>query len=99
MPVISRLFEKLVTNQLYQYMNDNGHFSFGQFGFLRPYSTVTCLLKNTDDGYNGMDLGKFVGLLFIDNQKAFDTVDITFSAKSSSSTVYSNLNSLGLNPT
>ena len=75
LPVISRLFEKLVTNQLYQYMNDNGHFSCGQSGFLRLHSTVTCLLKNTDDWYNGMDLGKLVGLVFIDLKKAFDTVD------------------------
>ena len=45
LPVISRLFEKLVTNQLYQYMNDKGHFSSVQSGFLRLHSTVTCLLK------------------------------------------------------
>ena len=49
LPVISRLFEKLVTNQLYHYMNDNGHLSSGQSGLLRLHSTVTCLLKNTDD--------------------------------------------------
>ena len=36
LPVISRLFGKLVSNELYQYMNDNGHFSYGQSGFLRP---------------------------------------------------------------
>ena len=75
LPVISRLFEKLVTNQLYQYVNDNGHFSSGQSGFLRLHSTVTCLLKNTDDWYNGMDLERLVGLVFIDLKKAFDTVD------------------------
>ena len=34
-----------------------------------------CLLKNTDDWYNGMDLGKLVDLVFIDLKKAFDTVD------------------------
>ena len=56
-------------------MNDNGHSSPGQSGFLRLHSTVTCLLKNTDDWYNGMDLGKLVGLVFIDLKKAFDTVD------------------------
>ena len=75
LPVILRLFEKLVTNQLYQYMNDNGHFSSGQSGFLRRHSTVTCLLKSIDDWYNGMDLGRLVGLVFIDLKKAFDTVD------------------------
>ena len=36
---------------------------------------MTCLLKSTDDWYNGLDLGKFVGLVFIDLKKAFDTVD------------------------
>ena len=73
LPVISRLFEKLVSNQLYQYMNEN--FSSGQSGILRLHSTVTCLLKNTDDWYNGMDLGKIAGLVFIDLKKAFDTVN------------------------
>ena len=29
----------------------------------------------SDDWYNGLDLGKLVGLLFIDLKKAFDTVD------------------------
>ena len=56
-------------------MYDNGLFSSEQSGFLRPHSTVTCLLKNTDDWYNGLDLGKLVGLVFIDLKKAFDTVD------------------------
>ena len=49
LPVISKHFEKLVTSQLYQYVNDNGHFSFDQPGFLRLHSTITCLLNNTDD--------------------------------------------------
>ena len=31
--------------------------------------------KNTDDWYNGMDIGKLVGLVFIDLKKAFDIVD------------------------
>ena len=75
LPVISRLFEKLVTNQLYQHMDKNDQFSNDQSGFLRLRSTVTCLLKNTDDWYNGLDLGKLVGLVFIDLKKAFDTVD------------------------
>ena len=75
LPVISRLFEKLVSDQLYQYMKENGLFSPDQSGFLRLHSTLTCLLKNTDDWYNGLDLGRLVGLVFIDLKKAFDTVD------------------------
>ena len=75
LPVISRLFEKLVTDQLYQHMNENGQFSNDQSGFLRLPSTVTCLLKNTDDWYNGLDLGELVGLVLIDLKEAFNTVD------------------------
>ena len=56
-------------------MNENGLFSSDQSGFLRLHSTLTCLLKMSDDWYNGLDLGKLVGLVFIDLKKAFDTVD------------------------
>ena len=31
--------------------------------------------KATDDWYNGMDLGKLVGILFIDLKREFFTVD------------------------
>ena len=73
LPVMSRLFEKLIADQLYQYMNENDMFSSNQSGFRRLHSTLTCLLKNTDDWYSGLDLGKLVGLVFIDLKKAFDT--------------------------
>ena len=99
LPVISRLFEKLVTNQLYQYMNENGHFSSGQSGFLRLHSTLTCLLKNTDGWYSGMDLGKLVGLVLIDLKRPLTPLIIILSAKRSSFTVFGNVSSLGLNPT
>ena len=56
-------------------MKDNCFFSVDQSGFLRGSSTLTCLLKNTDDWYSGLDLGQFVGLVFVDLTKAFDTVD------------------------
>ena len=65
LPVVAKLFEKLVTNQLHQHMNDNGYLSPDQSGSLRFHSTVTCLLKSTDDWYNGLDLGEelvFIGL-------------------------------------
>ncbi len=43
-----------------------------QSGFRRLPSAPTCLFKNTDDWYSGMDLGQLVGLVFIDLKKAFD---------------------------
>ena len=75
LPVVSRLFEKLVFRQLYQYLNDNCFINSNQSGFRELHSTVTCLLKNTDDWYNGLDTGNLAGMVFVDLKKAFDTVD------------------------
>ena len=66
LPVISKLFEKLIADQLYQYMTENNMLSSNQSGFRPLHSTLTCLLKITDDWYSGLDLGKQVGLVFID---------------------------------
>ena len=75
LPVIARLFEKLVANQVNQHMVDNNLFPSGQSAYRSLHSTVTHLLKSFDDWYNGLDLKKLVGLAFIDLKKAFDTVD------------------------
>ena len=75
LPVISRLFENLVSNKLYQYLDHNGLLSPNQFSFRRLHSTATCLLKNTDDWYTGLDSGQMLGMVFVDRKKAFDKVD------------------------
>ena len=56
-------------------MNGNNFFLSNQSGFQQLHSTLTCLIKNTGDWYSGLDLGKLVGLVFIDLKKAFDTVN------------------------
>ena len=66
---------------------------------MRLHSTFTCLLKNTDDWYSGMDLGKLVGLVFIDLKRLLTLLIIILSARRSSFTVFGNVSSLGLNPT
>ncbi len=40
-----------------------------------PLNAKSCLLKNTDDWYSGLDLGQLIGLVIIDFKKAFDTVN------------------------
>ena len=72
---VSRLFQNLVFNQLYRYLNDTYFINSKQSCFRKLHSTVTCLLKNTDDWYNWMDTGNLAGIVFVDLKKAFDTVD------------------------
>ena len=75
LPAISRLFENLIYNQLYNYLNQHGFLSSSQSGFRACYSWPTTLLESTDDWYRGMDLGKYIGAVFDDLKKAFETVD------------------------
>ena len=63
-------------------MKENGLFSSDQSGFLRLHSTLTCLLKMSDDWYNGLDLGKLVGLVFIDLKRHLILLITKFSVKS-----------------
>ena len=73
--VLTRLFEKLIFNQLYKYLNDNYLLSQEQSGFRALHSTVSCLLRSTDDWYSAFDNSEMVGATLIDPRKAFDTVD------------------------
>ncbi len=75
LPFLARVFEKLVYNQVYEYLDKNKLLFSHQSGFRSLHSTVTCLLKSTDDWYVNMDQGKYTGMVFIDLKKAFDTVD------------------------
>ena len=82
LPVVSRLFERLAFNQLYRYLNDNCFINSNQSGFGELHSTVTCLLKNTDDWYNGMDTGNLTGMVFVDLKKHLIRLIIKFSVGS-----------------
>ena len=75
LPVVSRLFEKLVFDQMYSFLNDNKLLYSKQSGFRMLHSVLTCLLKCTNDWYLNIDKGKFMSVTFIDLKKAFDTVN------------------------
>ena len=75
LPVLSRVSEKLIYNQLYDYLNENIDLFSNQSSFRALHSVVTCFLISTDDWYFNMDKGRFTANIFIDIKKAFDTVD------------------------
>ena len=97
LPAISPLFEKLITDQLYQFMDTNGLFSTNKCGFLSLHSTLMSLLKSTADWYRGLDLGELVGLVFIDLKKLLIQLTTAFSAKSYSIMMCVRVNFPGLN--
>ena len=66
LPVLSRLFEELVHDQLYNYLDKNKHLCIFQSGFRTLHSVVTCLLKSTIDWYVNIDNSKVSAVIFID---------------------------------
>ena len=74
-PVVSKVFEKNVYDQLYQYLNYNKLLSSCQSGFRSLHNTLTALLEATNSWSVNIDNGFLNGVVFIDLKKAFDTID------------------------
>ena len=72
---IAKVFEKLVYNQLSNYLSRHNILSPAQSGFHPNHSTTTALLKLTNDIHSASANRKLTGAIFIDLTKAFDLVD------------------------
>ena len=75
--VASIFLEKAVYIQLEQYLTQNNLLYDFQSGFRSGYSTDTCLTYLTDYIKSQLSIGNYTGMILIDLQKAFDTVDHT----------------------
>ena len=70
MPVISKIFEKLISKQITNFMEPL--FSKYQCGFRRCFSAQDCLLTMLEKWKSAVDKGKIFGILMTDLSKAFD---------------------------
>ena len=75
LPVLSKILEKIVANQLTEYLETNNLISSSQHGFRPRLSTQTALLKVSDKIYDNIDKKKISLLLLLDLSKAFDSVN------------------------
>ncbi len=75
LPIISKIFERSVFNQLYEFLNANSLLSKHQFGFRPKNSTLAALIQMCDAWYENMDNGELNGVVFIDIRKAFDSIN------------------------
>ena len=72
---IEKTFEKLMYKCLYKFLNDNNILYELQFGFKQNFSTTHPLTNSTENITPALDEGKIGYGIFVDLQKAFDTVE------------------------
>ena len=74
LPCVSKIFERIMYNQLYNYFVSRRLLSGRLSGFLKGHSCCTALLKITEDWREALDERQTVSSVSIDLSKAFDTI-------------------------
>ena len=77
LPAISKLFEKVVYQQLYHYFTANNLFYEGQYGFRNNHSCELANIELTVHVLSALDEKKLPLSIFMDLSKTFDTLDHT----------------------
>ena len=70
-----KLLEKIIHNQLYQYLDVNNILSPNQYGFRKGLSTSIAIFDVLKELYENWNDKNFTGCIFIDFSRAFDTID------------------------
>ena len=72
LPVISKIYERLMYDQMYKYFDQI--FSKFQCGFRKGFSTQNCLLYMIENWKESLDQGGHYGALLTDLSKAFNCI-------------------------
>ena len=81
LPIFSKIFERVVHNQLYSFLEKFKLLNTNQFGFRKNKSTVQAILDQLEFVYNNLDQSNTVISIFMDFSKAFDCIDHTILLK------------------
>ena len=75
LPSVSKVFEKILHYQLYNYFSNNNLLIKNQYGFRKNHSTDFATLELIDKIIKDMDKNKIPLNIYLDLSKAFDTLD------------------------
>ena len=73
-PILSKIFEKLTYNRIMSFIDKYCLFYKGQFGFRKGINTSDALTEYLDVINDTLNEGEYIVTVFLDFQKAFDTV-------------------------
>ncbi len=72
--LVCKLLESLIREHITEFMKDNNLFTYRQYGFLQGRSISLQLLEVMDKWTDALDAGLSIDTIYMDYQKAFDTV-------------------------
>ena len=75
LPLVSKIIERIIHDQTMNFLSYNNVLYKYQSGFRKFHSTDTCLSYLYDKITKGFDSGILTGMVLIDLQKVFDTID------------------------
>ena len=75
LPVISKIFEKVMLNQIHEHFKSKHLYNISQYGFREGHSTEFAVLENIDRVCETLEGKKLPLNIFLDLSKAFDTLD------------------------
>ena len=74
LPVISKVFERIILNKVKQFIDKHEVYQSTQSGYRKGHSCITVLLKLRDDIQCALNSSEVAIALFADCSKAFDTI-------------------------
>ena len=75
LPAISKVFERIIFNQIHNYFHVNDLYFCSQYGFRKEHSTELAVLELVDRITQHLDKGTTPINVYLDLSKAFDTLD------------------------
>ena len=77
LPILSKLYERVVLEQITNFIENKLIYHHHQSDFRKNHSTATLLAKLRDDNKEAMKASEITLAVFTDYSKAFDTIDFS----------------------
>ena len=74
LPVVSKIMERAVQEQIVSYMNQNNMFHPNQHAYRKSYSTVSALLELSDQLFSAAEAKQIAVAMTVDLSSAFDSI-------------------------
>jgi len=75
LPILAKIMERIVYEQIQSYFMDNDLITTFQHAYREKHSTATALTQMVDDWYKYMEERKIIGVVMLDFTAAFDIID------------------------